>query len=182
MTRTVPAAFATAILEPHIEAYHAVELFFDSGTVRIWTGVGTRTINSQTYIGASTIMKVSTVEETVDLSAKTAEIVLSGLDSTLIALAIGEPYQGRLAKLYVGISSISEVVELFSGVMNTMEIFDNGETATITLSIDSKLIELEKTPAQRYTQESQNTLYSGDTFFAYVASLIDSQITFGKSK
>jgi hypothetical protein len=181
MTRTVPAAFATAILEPHVEAYHAVELLFDAGAVRIWTGVGNRTINGQTYTGASTIMKVSTVEETVDLSAKTAEVVLSGLDSTIIALALGEPYQGRVAKIYVGISSISEVVELFSGTMNVMEIYDDGETATITLSIDSKLIELEKTPAQRYTQESQDTLYPGDTFFSYVASLADAQIQFGKS-
>lgn len=179
MARTVPTAFATALTDPHISAYHAVELLFDSGALRLWTGFGNRTINGQVYTGTGSLMQFSNAEESADLSAKTAEVTLSGLNSSLVALALAEPYQGRWARLFVGITTITDVVEIFSGEMNTMDIFDSGETATIKLSIDSKLIQLEKTPALRYTQESQEALYPGDTFFAFVAGLADQTIQFG---
>lgn len=179
MARTVPAPFLTALSQPHIDAYHAVEMIFDSGAVRLWTGIGNRIINGNVYTGTGTLMQISNAEETADLSAKTAEVTLSGLDSTIIALAIAEPFQGRIARIYAGIVSIPEVVEIFTGEMNTMEINDDANSSTIKLTVDSKLIQLERTPALRYTQEAQDNLYPGDTFFSYVAGLADTSIQFG---
>lgn len=181
MTRTVPAAIATALQQKVVQPFFAVEMLFDSGALRIWSGVGNRTVAGQTYTGAGNLISLESLEETGDLSAKTATVKLSGLESAIIAYALTEPYQNRIARIYFGCVDVAGLeVEVFSGVMNTMEIEDGGETANIKLTIDSKLIELEKISGLRYTRESLQTQYSGDTFFNWTAGLADREIVWGR--
>ena len=45
MTRIVPAAILSGLANPEVEPFYAVEFQFDSGTLRLWTGYGDRTID-----------------------------------------------------------------------------------------------------------------------------------------
>jgi hypothetical protein len=67
MSRTVPAALLTALAQPEVQPFYAVELLFDSGAVRLWTGYGDRTINSQTYVAAGTLLNIQGLGEVADL-------------------------------------------------------------------------------------------------------------------
>lgn len=181
MSRTINASLLTALTGDLVEPYYAVELFFDSGTLRLWTGIGDKTINSNTYTGTGSLLNIGPAEESGDLSAKAMSLTLTGLDSSIISLALQEPYQRRQARVYLGEQSVSEVIQIFSGQMNTMNIDDSADGATIQLVIESKLVELERAANWRYTDENHKSRYSGDTFFSYVQAIQDVQVAWGRS-
>ena len=185
MTRTVPAALLSALSGDEIEVFYAVDLAFDSGNMRLWTGYGDKTINSQTYTGTGNLLTIDGLEEASDLSARGTTLTLSGLDSTIVSYALTEEYQGRLVTIYWGVGS--ETVEVFSGYMDKMTIQDAGDNATIGLSVESRLITLERANVRRYTSESHagvrtaKGLTGADTFFDWVTKLQDKQIVWGRA-
>ena len=40
MSRTIPSALLTALSQPEVKPYLAVEFDFDSSPIRLWTGYG----------------------------------------------------------------------------------------------------------------------------------------------
>lgn len=195
MTRTVPAALLTALGQAEFEPFYAVEALFDDtddtrwneagytgqNAVRLWTGYGDKSISSKTYTGSGSVLNISGLEEVNDLSAKNITINLSGIDSTIISLALSEPYQRRLCRVYFGARTTAPI-EIFSGFMNTMSIEDSGQTSNITLTVESKLVALDRASNRRYTHENHIARNSGDTFFSFVADLQDKDIVWGREK
>jgi hypothetical protein len=111
MSRTVPAAILSALAGESVELFYAIELNFSTAPVRLWTGFGNRTIGGQTYAGAGTLLSISGIEEVADLSAKGITLTLSGVDVSLVSLALQEPYQGRSARVLFGVAGVDEFVE-----------------------------------------------------------------------
>ena len=185
MSRTVPAAILSALNDDSIEVFYAVDLTFDSGDIRMWTGYGDKTINSETYTGTGNLLSIDGLEEASDLSARGTTLTLNGLDSTIVTYALTEEYQGRLARIYWGIGN--NTVEVFSGYMDKMTIQDSGETATISLTVESRLISLERPNIRRYTRESHAAvraakgLTGSDTMFDWVTKLQDKPVVWGRS-
>jgi hypothetical protein len=180
MARNIDPTLLTAFQSDSVEIFFAVEMQFDSGFVRMWTGIGPKTIDSKIYTGVGSFLGISGAGENLDLSSSNAYVTLSGVDSGLISLALQEPYQGRACKIYMGSGSLA--VEVFSGFMDTMPIVDSGETSTITISVESRLILLDRINPRRYTNETQSRLYPGDWFFSYVESLQDKPVVWGRDE
>lgn len=172
--RDINTALSDKFLGKEVDLFVAVELMFDSGALRIWSGIGDKSIGGQTYTGTGSLLSVGGIEESDGLSAPGASISLSGVDSSLVSLAIQEPYQNRDCRILLG--SGDDFFEIFSGFMDVMTIEDNGETCIINLTVESRLIILDRKVPLRYTQETQNSLYPGDTFFSTVASLQDKKV------
>jgi hypothetical protein len=180
MTRTVPSALLTALSQPEVYPFYAVDMDFDSAPLRLWTGNGDRTILADTYLGAGSLMGISGLDEVNDLSAKSVSITLSGVPAELVSLALQEPYQRRSCKIYFGTTDTSTPIEIFAGLMNTMTIEDGGETSVIQLVIESKLVQLERSSNRRYTDANHQSRHNGDTFFSFVADLQDKSIIWGR--
>lgn len=172
--RDISTALSDKLLGKDVDLFVAVELMFDSGALRIWSGIGDKPIGGQTYTGTGSLLSVGGIEESDDLSAPGASISLNGVDSSLVSLAIQEPYQNRDCRILLG--SGEDFFEIFSGFMDVMTIEDSGETCIINLTVESRLIILDRKVPLRYTQETQNSLYPGDTFFSTVASLQDKKV------
>jgi hypothetical protein len=181
MSRTIPAALLTALGQPNVAPFYAVEFDFDTAPVRFWTGYGDRTIKGNTYIGAGSLIGIGGLEEVADLSAKSATITLSGVPVELVSLALQEPYQNRACRILFGVTDVADVIEVFGGFMDVMTIEDSGETSTISLTVESKLVQLERAKELRYTNESQRALFPNDTFFSFVADLQDKEVVWGRS-
>ena len=206
MSRSVSSGFSDAIQRDVVQPFLAVDLAFDSGNVRAWTGLGTLSVGGVDYVGTATIMSISPIEETIEIAARGAQFVLTGIPSDLLSLALSEPYQGRIAKIYFGMMSVperllteagaiittenllpldissgnqSELVEIFSGFMDTMQIADEVETSTITLTAENRLISLERPKNRRYTSEDQKREFSADLGLDFVNDLQDKEIKWG---
>lgn len=180
MTRAIPAAILTALAQPQVELFHALEMSFDSGTVRLWTGFGNRTIDGHTYVGSGSLLTIDGIEEAATLSAKGITVSLAGVDPAIISLALQEPYQGRAARVLFGTTDVDDFAEIFAGLMDVMTIEEDGTTARISLTIESKLVNLQRPNIRRYTSESHKQFYPGDSFFDYVEDLQDRDIPWGR--
>jgi hypothetical protein len=162
------------------------EFAFASGTTRVWSGIGTLSWNGADYTGLGTFGEVSAIEETMELRATGAAFRLSGIPADLVSTAMGEPIQGRAARLRLGfldesLALIEDPVLLFDGRMDTLEITDGGEHAAITLFAENRLRDLERPRTRRYTDQDQQAEYPGDRGFEFVPALQEVTINWGSA-
>jgi hypothetical protein len=182
MSRDLTAAITATLDDPVVYPFFAVELLFDNNPVRVWTGVGTISLNGFDWTGTGNLLSISAIEETQEMSVKGATLTMSGIPSSLLSLALSEPYQGRVCNIYFGTSQIAaELSQMFSGYMDQMNIIDGPETATIEMRVENKLIDLERARIARYTSGYQKSVYPGDLGLDFVESLQDKDIVWGRS-
>lgn len=151
--------------------------------VRLWTGYGNITIDSETYVGAGQLGGISSIGESNKVEAKGITLSLSGIPSNLMTSALYETYQNRDCTIYFGCLVNGQLTvtpyEIFTGLMDTMNITQNGDTSNITLNVESSLINLKRTKISRFTDEDQQNLHTGDTSLRYVADLQNKEILWG---
>ena len=170
----------------HQELFFAVKAEFDTSDIRVWSGLEDLVINSETYTGAGTLLSISNIEENLQLMSSGLTIALSGMDETVLDLALTENYQNRPITLYLGYlsGSTNDVVgtlTLFKGRITSITISDNPQGSTISVDCENRLIDLERPSNFRYTKESQQFLHSGDGGFDRMASLQDKEILWGRT-
>jgi hypothetical protein len=206
MSRDLSTITIENIEEDVVYPFFATELRFSSNIVRMWTGQGTLVLEDGTeWIGLGQLLDISSIEETSEMAVKGASISLSGIPSELLSLALSEPYQGRVAKIYFGtfqqgsilqetanyillegggrinLESVSHGFnELFSGYMDQMNISESVDTSTIELKVENKLIDLERARVARFTSNYQKSKFPNDTGLDFIESMQDKKINWGK--
>ena len=208
MSRDLSVNTIENISENVVYPFFATELRFDGNIVRMWTGQGTLVLADGTeWVGLGQLLNISAIEETSEMSVKGASISLSGIPSNLLSLALSEPYQGRIAKIYFGtfqqgslLQETSDYIllqdgsrinleststgfnELFSGYMDQMNIEESGDTATIEMMVENKLIDLERARVARFTSGYQKSVYPGDLGMDFIEDLQDKKISWGRAE
>lgn len=186
MARSLPAALFTELNADELRPFYAVQFFFDSGTIGFWTGLGELEANNFTFFGGFGVLGISNSKENSDLSADGMTVTLNGLESSIVSLALQENYRGRFCKIFLGalgsnFAPVSDLYQIFLGRMDTMTIQEDGATATIQLTIENVLIDLERPRLRKYTNEEQLSRFAGDNSFETVAALQDKEITWGRA-
>ena len=166
--------------------FFAVKAEFDTSDIRIWSGIDDLTISSETYTGAGTLLTVSNSEDNSELKSNGIVVALSGMDTTVVNYALTESYQNRPITIFMGYvmggtNEVAGTLTLFKGRMTSLVINDTPEGSTVTIDAENRLVDLDRPSNLRYTKESQNFLFSGDTGFNRVASIQDKQINWGKA-
>ena len=165
-----------------------VEALFDSNAptsyLYLWNGIGGLSYDGKTYIGAGNLLSISSVSENVELRASGITVQLSGISDPLLAKAKTEDYQGRELVVKLGgfdsnDNVISSPTVIFSGFMDTMTINESGETGTIAVTVENRLIEFEKTRVRRYTDNDQRIEYPNDDGLEYVSQIQEKAIVWG---
>jgi hypothetical protein len=174
----------------------------------LWTGLGDLTIGGITYIGTGNMLQISEVKETADIAAAGATLTLSGIPTEILALALQEPYQGRLCYIKFGMIGANKdfllkqdgsfilledssaidistgdpnvLTTLFTGYMDQMAIEEGPDTSIISLAVESKLIDLDRPRVQRYTSASQKARYANDLAFDFIPDLQDKPLSWGR--
>ena len=75
---------------------------------------------------------------------------------------------------------VSDLYQVFAGRMDTMNIQEDGTTASISITIENVLIDLERARTRKLTDEEQRKRYPGDNSLSNVAGLQDRQISWGR--
>lgn len=185
MSRTLPEALATELNATELKPFYAIELLFDSGDLRFWTGYDEIEANGEIWTGSGLVIGISSTSEPADLSANGLTITFSGLNSSIIAVMLGENYRGRSAKVYLGAldatnQPVSDMYQVFAGRMDIMTLQENGQVATIAINVENVLIDLDRPRPIRLTNEDHLNRYSGDNSLSGVAKLQDRQISWGR--
>lgn len=185
-TRDLTASYLTALDGDVVNLALFFEGEFNSGTIRLWTGSQSIDWNGETWQGAGQFLGVSAIEETDAVEANGVSVSLSGVDTANIALVIDEARQGLRGRVWVALldatgAIIADPFQPFVGRLDVPSISEDGTQATISISYESKLIDLRKPREWRYTDQSQKTLHPDDDFFEYVTSIQSKEITWGRA-
>jgi len=191
MSRALSAEMLAVATADVVRPIYLVKAEFDSTppedrNLYLWSGFGNLTFNGKNYLGVGNLLSISAVDESTDLTATGASIVLSGIQSPLLAIARDEDYQGRPITIYLGALDdtgdlIASPTVLFSGIMDVMTISEAGETSTISVTAENKLIAFDRSYVRRYTAEDQKIDYPNDMGFEFVAKIADQEIIWGRA-
>lgn len=138
-----------------------------------------------TYAGAGQFGKISAISEVAGVNATGVTLTLSGVDPDTLADALSGVNQGRLAQIYLGaliqgptgFQVVNSPVLLYQGLTDQVTVDLQGtDSATITLSLESRLSDLQRPMPQKYTSQYQMQRYPDDVCLMACEKLIDCQI------
>lgn len=186
MSRGATTAFKTAAAAGKVSPALIAALDFSSGFVRVWSGIGNLSWGGNTYTGIGDLGGVSPVQESAEVRSSGLEFTLNGIPSSMVTKILADGYRGRPAKLWLGLfdsssALIADPLLLFSGRMDQCSLEDSGETASIKIAVESRLVDLQRPRERRYTDEDQQSLFAGDLGLEFVAGMQDKEILWGGS-
>ena len=182
----VDASIQNRLGADHQYLFFAVKAQFDTETIRLWTGADSLTVDGESYEGAGTLLAIGDIEDSMEVKSTNLTVSLSGMDTTVMILALSEDLQNRKIKLYMGYlmgganESAGEMV-MFSGRMTNVQITDDAENgATIAINAENRLVDLNRPSNLRYTNASQQIINSSDTGYKYVQAIQGKELLWGR--
>ena len=177
---------ALRLSQDHQEIKFALKAEFDTDTVLIHTGQGDLVIGGETYLGAGTLLAISDIEDSKELKSAGVTFSISGMDAEVLGYALNENYQNRPISLYMafvsgGTDDVDGYLTLYKGRMINIDISDDVNGSNITLQTENRLLDLRRPSNIRYTRESQEYLYSGDTSLDQVNKISQMNIEWGRA-
>ena len=181
MTPAVATALVSQVLRPGI----LVEMDFLSGPLYIWSGMGTLNWNGDAFLGVGSFGSISIVEEGNTVQARGITLGLSGIDSSLLAGALQELSQELPVTVWMGLfdsslALIPDPLVIWAGFTDQPTIAVSGETATISLNCESKLLSMNVPADRRLTQDDANLLNPGDLAFIFTSSIQQQNVYWGR--
>ena len=147
MPRSLGTEGLNESLASSLKAALLVWLDFASGAVRLTNASSSMTWQGEHYVAVGSLGSVEAIAETSDLSASGVRMTLSGIDASLVAIALTESYQGRRGQVRLALlNDAMQVVDaliLFDGKIDTMQI-TMGDTAQIVLTLEHRLIDAQR--------------------------------------
>lgn len=176
------AAIESANLRPAF----FVEAHFVNGPIYVWSGRGSITWNAQTWLGVGTLGTISTIEEGSGVEAKGITLSMSGIDSSLLGevmleFQVGLPCIVRLGLFDTNGALIDDPIIAWSGRMDQPTVDVDGQTCTISINCENRLVEMNVAVDRRYTNEDQQLDYPGDRGMEFVSSIQDVTIYWGRT-
>lgn len=183
MSRTMTPAVDAALSASNVPLLCFVELDFASGFLRTNNSAVTVAWSGYQWVGLGVLGSIDVIDEGATLEARGLSLRLSGVNEDLIAIALGQQYQGRSCKVWVApLTSdhqvIADPVLAFWGRMDTMDI-DLGATGVITLNAESRLADWDRPRVRRFNHEDQQITYPGDKGFEFVPQMVEKELRWG---
>jgi len=204
MPRNISQEILDEFASPKVRPALFAEFFFDEETVYMWSGYGSFVWNDKEFLGGGNFVGVSPIEETQDLQAKGVVLSLNGVKSENVSFALGEHIRNRKVRLYLGsINTTSRIAledetgfvltedggkvilentliappyQIFSGLMDTIEISDDGREAIIRMNVENILIRGQRNKVSRYTAEDQKRRFPNDKGLDFINQLQDKEL------
>ncbi|WP_127109937.1 hypothetical protein [Pararhodobacter zhoushanensis] len=186
MSRDMTAAAIAAIARsetPRLALF--VEGQFESGALRLWSGLGPISWGGHEWTGAGQLLAVSPIEESNGVVAQGLTVALSGVPLDLVQIAIDEARQGDSGNVWLGMfeetgALIADPVFLFGGLLDVPQIDEGDDSCTISISYENQLIDLQRPRVRRYTHEDQQVKHPGDLGFEFVTTIQNQEDTWGE--
>lgn len=186
MERDLPAAIQAQTASGTVYPALLVQIDYDDAADLAWSGIGPLTWGGKTFLGVGGLGGVSAISESTELRANGVVFSLSGIPAERVATVLAGSRYGLPAKMWLAVFDASgqlvgDPYLVFSGLTDVPTIEDGADTATISISAESRMVTLEDALNRRYTPESQRLIDPTDRGFDFVAGLQDKKITFGRA-
>lgn len=182
LTSEMAAAIAAPVIRPCL----LFSAEFADGILRLWTGARDVVWNGQTWYGAGTLLGVSGLVENGNIEANGWSVSLSGVPESLVERCLAQVVQGKIGYLYLGLCNeagqlINSPALLAAGGIDQPTDDGAPDRCTITITFESRFIDLRRAREWRYTTESQAVDYPGDRAFDYVTKIQRADLPWGRA-
>jgi hypothetical protein len=186
-SRTLSSATITAIQQDVVNHFFAVSVvILDANnaeqTVRVWTGIGDKTIDNEVYTGAGTMLNISGIDETQDFAMNGITIGLT-MDSDFLLNFTSKEYQGKEVEVKLVFADTAGAVLgsmlYFQGFTDLISYKQGKDTSVLALKAENKLLKFGKSASLFYTAEGQKRFYPTDQGFDSVTTIQDQNLTWG---
>lgn len=183
MTRSLEGGTSVLVGAEHVPYLFFVQMDF-SVPLRVCSAGYDYIWNGATWLGIGALGSLEPIQEQASLEATGIRLTLSGVPSELVATTLTEQYQGKQCQIWFvplreDLRLVVEPVRLFSGHMDTMDT-EVGETATITVAAESRMVAWDRPKTRRFNNEDQQMMYPGDRGLEYVAQMVEKQLVWGR--
>ena len=190
MTRGITAGMVTAATAETGELCYLLSFAFSGGTLYLTTASTGIDWSGNTYqaIGGLTF---EAVPETRELTDQAVQIVLDGVDQTVITTILQENFLHRVATIHLAHFSSGAIIadpeQVWSGVMSegfrVRERWNaGGGTTKVETAIMSPLVLFRQTRGIRANVASHSSVYPGDLFFRHLQAIQGRPIFWGQSE
>lgn len=170
-------AYATDLATGNVELALLVEAAFTGGTVRLTTaGRDLEDFDSppSLYLASGHLGEFQTIESKAS-ELPGVQFVLSGVDTAIVAIALGQNVRGRPLRLRLAVMNkttqqVRAIEQLWAGQIASMPIQQSGGTATVTVIGESIGTIFARPKPIRYTDADQRKLYPTDECLRYIVS------------
>lgn len=181
MARDLTAGMQAEVVAPLLRPVVFLEGQFASGTLRLWTGVGQIDWNGFTWTGGGNLLGISEITETPDVRAVGITVSLSGMPAAVLSAVLGQARQGLPLTIYVGAMDAAGAViatpyRSYQGRLDVPSIEDAGEKGIVAIAYESRLIDLERPRARRWTHEDAQIDTPGERGFEYISGLANREV------
>ena len=178
--------FDAAVSKDNIGLAVLFEGFFDSGRLNLWSGVGDLSWNEKIWVGAGNLLEIGSLTDSSQVSASGVTISLSAIPIEIVQKNISGVKMGDIGLLWLAVieadGNIVITPELiFSGGLDVPSISDAREACKVSMSFESRLVDLNRADPRRFNNESQKTYAPNDRGFEYVASLEYAELRWGRA-
>lgn len=173
--RTLTTDFRNALAAANSRPAILFQGEFDGLTLRLWNGIGNLSWSSQTWLGNGWFHGWSGGGQSDDIAINSVDVVLSGVPEQLIGQVLSGSKQGANGTLYLAMldepgAVIASPIIIFAGYLDVPTLDYNVDGPTLTISYETKLVDLDRPREFRYNNETQKFFYPNDTGFRYTGS------------
>jgi hypothetical protein len=185
MPRNLTSTQITNITSNVVCPVFLASIAFSNETVYAWTGVGPLVWNGNTYQGVGQFGSVSPIQESNDVTAQGIILTLSGIPTNLMDDSLSNIQFGQLAQVYLGFWSMSggaligDPIPAFIGLVDQPTIDVSTDTVKISISVESRLADMQRAPGGRYTDQDQRARYPNDGSLKWVQYIQDIHLPWG---
>lgn len=195
MSRNLDSTLAASYAAGTVMPINLAMITFGSGPKFCWSGPGPLVWTppslgySCTFLGIGSLGQVSGYSEGVDVRASGVTVQLSGIDPVLLSECLNDIQVGATARLWkgnwqqgaggVGGSLLGVPYQWFRGQVDKPAFQIGAEALTIALSLESRIVDLQRASNRRYTNADQRLSYPTDSGFSWVEMQIQAAWIWG---
>jgi hypothetical protein len=172
-------ALEASLLTPAI----FVSIAFSSETLYLWSGSGSVTWNSQTWLGAGSILGFTTPEDAATIEAKGITLNLSAFDPTLLSECLTDIQLGTPVTIYLGLYSggslVDSPVTAWAGRLDKPTVTIGSTDGLLEINCENRLLDMNISVDRRWTNDDLQALTPGDLGCSFVASLTEKTTFWG---
>lgn len=181
MPRNMTPQFAAALESRGIVPAFLVSVQFRSNTVYAWTGVGNLAWNGVTWQGLGKFLAISQVAESSTVEAQGLTLTLSGVADDLLSDGLTEVQPGLRCEIYLALfdpsqALIPDPLLCYAGLVDQPTMDISTKENTLTLAIENRLADMQRSQNQRYTDQQQRARYPNDAGLSFVRTLQDKNV------
>lgn len=184
MGRITNAAFRSKLGESVLYPALFAEFEFDNATTRFWSGDVDISWNGHVWTGGGLLGSITLSGEADTIQARGLNFSLNFVDQSFYANAVQTEYRGRPVRLWFALmnaegTSVEYSYLMEEARMDTMTVFEEGDTISLNLSCETRLIDMFHPNMLYLNSNDYHKIEPDDDFYSFVPGLAGSRLPWG---